>query len=92
VVLPTCCIKPTEIPTPLSTNPVSASNNKLVNGANVGVGGEYAFTRNLIARVEYIYDRLTPSYNYGFASVNGVSKTSVNANENTVRAALLFKF
>jgi opacity protein-like surface antigen len=71
VVLPTCCIKPTEIPTPLSTNPVSASNNKLVNGANVGVGGEYAFTRNLIARVEYIYDRLTPSYNYGFASVNG---------------------
>jgi opacity protein-like surface antigen len=71
---------------------VSASNNKLVNGENVGFGSEYAFTRNLIARVEYIYDRLAPNYNYGFLAVNGVSKTSVNTNENTVRAALLFKF
>jgi opacity protein-like surface antigen len=81
--------------TPVLTSfPVAASNNKLVHGGNVGVGGEYAFTRNLIARVEYIYDRLTPSYNYGFVSsvVTGASKTSVKANENTVRAALLFKF
>jgi FecR protein len=73
---------------------ISASNNKLVSGGNAGFGGEYAFTRNLIARVEYIYDRLTPSYNYSFVTgaVTGASKTSVKANENTVRAALLFKF
>ena len=50
--------------------------------------------RKLPAKVEYIYDRLTPSYNYAFSSntVNGVSKTSVKTNENTVRAAQLFKF
>ncbi len=84
----------TTYPTSESINPVSASNNKLINGGNVGIGGEYAVTRNLIARVEYIYDRFTPSYNYSFVgnTVNGDSRTSVKTNENTVRAALLFKF
>ena len=75
-----------------SANAVSASNNKIVNGANAGLGAEYAFAPGLIARVEYIYDRLTPSYNYGFANVTGASKTSARYNENTVRAALMFKF
>jgi FecR protein len=81
-------------PVSASPSPVSASNNKLVNGGNVGFGGEYAFTRNVIARVEYIYDRLSPSYNYGFvnSAVTGASRTSVSVNQSTVRAALLFKF
>jgi FecR protein len=80
--------------TPTSRSSISTSSNKLVNGANVGFGGEYAFTRNIIARLEYVYDRLTPSYNYNFVgnSVTGASQTSVKTNENTVRAALLFKF
>ena len=79
-------------PTSASLAPVSASSNKVVSGGNVGLGGEYAFTRNVIVRVEYIYDRFTPTYNYSFATVSGASKTSVTQNQNTVRAALLFKF
>jgi len=75
-----------------SVTSVSASNNKIVNGANAGLGVEYAFAPGLIARVEYLYDRLTPSYNYGFANVNGSSNTSARYNENTIRAAFLFKF
>ena len=75
-----------------SVTSVSATNNKIVNGANVGLGVEYAFAPSLIARVEYLYDRLTPSYNYGFPSVAGTSNTSVRYNENTLRAAVLFKF
>jgi opacity protein-like surface antigen len=71
---------------------VSASNNKIVNGGNAGFGAEYAFAPGLIARVEYIYDRFTPSYNYDFPAVSAVSRSSAKYNENTMRAALLFKF
>ena len=70
---------------------VSASNNKMVNGGNAGFGAEYAFAPGLIARVEYIYDRFTPSYSYDFPAVSAVSRSSAKYNENTMRAALLFK-
>ena len=70
---------------------VSASNNKIVNGENIGFGGEYAFTPFLIGRVEYIYDRFFPHYSYG-TSGSAIPSPNVKYNENTVRVAVQFKF
>jgi opacity protein-like surface antigen len=75
-----------------SPTAVSASSNKIVNGGNAGIGVDYAFAPGLIARVEYIYDRLTPSYNYSFPNVAGASNTGAKYNQNTLRAAHMFKF
>lgn len=62
-------------------------------GYNVGAGIRYAFTRNWIARVEYIYDGFN-SHTYDFLSQNpnGFDNRKAKYNENTVRAALEYKF
>ncbi len=70
---------------------VSATSNKLINGENIGFGGEYAFTPFLIGRVEYIYDRFFPHYTYGLSG-SAVASPNVKYNENTVRVAVQFKF
>ena len=53
-------------------------------------GVEYAFTHNRVGRVEYIYDQFD---NQTFAfPPGGFDARQVNFHENTVRAALEYKF
>jgi outer membrane immunogenic protein len=59
-------------------------------GFNVGGGVEYAFTSGWIGRVEYIYDDFG-SANYTFAP-GGFDARRVSFTENTVRAAIEYKF
>jgi outer membrane immunogenic protein len=62
-------------------------------GFNVGVGGEYAFTQNWITRVEYIYDGFgSRSFYYGAPVTPYFDTRSVSWNQNTVRAAIEYKF
>jgi outer membrane immunogenic protein len=74
-------------------NPVNGYANaawKSYDGFNIGGGGEYAFTANWIGRIEYIYDDLGhETYNY---PVGGFDARRVSFTENTVRAALEYKF
>ena len=77
------------------TNPVSgysqSANNDFV-GFNLGVGSEYAMTKNILLRLEYIYDDFgTKNYNFFVAAPNFDSR-SVKFSENTVRAAVEYKF
>jgi outer membrane immunogenic protein len=79
------------------TNPANGFNQSVGNnftGWNIGLGGEYAFTQNWIARLEYIYDGFgSHSYNYGFlANNNNFATRNLTWNENTVRVAVEYKF
>jgi outer membrane immunogenic protein len=72
------------------------SDNKSLDGWNIGVGAEYAFTPNWIARIEYIYDGFS-NINYGYNFGSGSSSVfadnrSVGLNINTIRAGLEYKF
>jgi outer membrane immunogenic protein len=71
----------------------NASDNKSLNGWNIGVGGEYAFTPNWIARLEYIYDGFS-KINYGYNDPTNYFQDSRNVgiNNNTIRAAIEYKF
>jgi outer membrane immunogenic protein len=65
-----------------------AAVSKSYTGFNVGGGVEYAFTSNWIGRVEYIYDDFgNETYAPGAFDARRVSFT-----ENTVRAAIEYKF
>ncbi len=80
----TCCGFPTAF---------SVSQNNTLNGWNLGVGGEYAFTANWIGRLEYIYDGFSGvNYNYAYAPAAFVDHRGVNYSVNTIRAALEYKF
>jgi outer membrane immunogenic protein len=71
-------------------NGFTDSETKTYTGFNIGGGVEYAFTRNWIGRVEYIYDQFD---NQTFAfPPGGFDARQVNFHENTVRAALEYKF
>jgi outer membrane immunogenic protein len=63
-------------------------------GFNLGVGGEYAFTQNWIARIEYIYDGFGKQvYNYGNPpNPNHFDNRNVSWSENTIRASVAYKF
>lgn len=64
-------------------------------GFNVGAGAEYAFARNWIARVEYIYDDFgSRGYSFNITPPNGglFDSQKIRLTENTVRAALEYKF
>ena len=66
------------------------SETKTYTGFNVGGGVEYAFTRNWIGRVEYIYDQFD---NQTFAfPPGGFDARQVSFHENTFRAAVEYKF
>jgi outer membrane immunogenic protein len=66
-------------------------------GYSLGVGGEYMFTRNIIGRIEYIYDDFgsaTFATNadpaFAAAGLNGNVRSRLTTN--TVRAGLAYKF
>jgi outer membrane immunogenic protein len=68
------------------------SDNKSLDGWNIGAGAEYAFTPNWIARIEYIYDGFSKiNYGYNFNSVFADNR-NVGLNINTIRAGLEYKF
>jgi outer membrane immunogenic protein len=60
-------------------------------GFNVGAGVDYAFTQNWIGRVEYIYDNFGKE-TYVFDPAAGFDTRRVSLSENTVRAAVEYKF
>jgi outer membrane immunogenic protein len=71
----------------------SLSVNHSFTGWNVGLGGEYAFTPNWIARVEYIYDGFgKQTYNFGSPAPRTFDTKQVTLSENTIRAAIEYKF
>ena len=68
----------------------SASASKTLGGWNIGVGVDYAFGNNLVARVEYIYDqynRMTFTPNGGFNN-----RATSRPDQSTIRAALIYTF
>lgn len=69
------------------TTPVIPSGGKYY-GWSIGGGVEYAFTRNLVGRIEYLYD------NYGHKDYIGVTGDPyrVSLTGQTVRGALAWKF
>jgi len=72
-------------------NGFTENGTKTYTGFNVGGGVEYAFTRNWIGRFEYIYDGFD-NETFAFPTSLGFDSRQVNFNENTVRAALEYKF
>ena len=73
--------------------PFNVSQDRWLNGWNVGGGVEYAFTSNWIIRGEYIYDQFTKyNFNYGYAPASFADQRQVWLNVNTLRAAIEYKF
>ena len=71
---------------------VSDSIRKDLVGWNAGVGVEYAFNKNWIGRLEYIYDNYGKS-TYNFQALpGGFANRSVSLERNTVRVGLAYKF
>ena len=80
----TCCNYP---------NAFTVSENRWLNGWNIGGGAEYAFTSNWIVRGEYIFDGFTKyNYNYGYAPASFAESRQIWLNVNTLRAAIEYKF
>jgi outer membrane immunogenic protein len=80
----TCCAFPTAF---------TVERDRWLNGWNIGVGGEYAFSSNWIARIEYIYDGFSRyNYNYGFAPASFAENRQIWLNVNTIRGAIEYKF
>ena len=81
-------------PTPAlgTINYFNVGQNKSLDGWNIGVGGEYAFTPNWIARIEYIYDGFSKiNYGYNYNSYFADNR-DVGLNINTIRVGLEYKF
>ena len=77
---------------PTTPHYFSLSDNKSLDGWNIGVGGEYAFTPNWIARIEYIYDGFS-KINYGYNyNTTFHDNRDVGLNINTIRVGLEYKF
>ena len=75
-----------------STTYFNVGDNKSLDGWNIGVGGEYAFTPNWIARIEYIYDGFSKiDYGYNYNSYFNDHR-DVGLNINTIRVGLEYKF
>ena len=78
--------------TPLNA-PFTVSQNRWLNGWNIGGGVEYAFTSNWIVRGEYIFDEFTKyNFNYGYAPANFADNRQIWLNVNTIRGAIEYKF
>jgi outer membrane immunogenic protein len=79
--------------TPCATPPFTVSQNRWLNGFNIGGGVEYAFTSNWIIRGEYIFDGFSrENLNFGFVPPNFAEQRQVFLNVNTLRAAIEYKF
>lgn len=71
---------------------VSDSIRKNLVGWNAGAGVEYAFTDHWIGRAEYIFDRFGKK-TYDFIDrPAGFASRRVSLNQNTIRAAVEYKF
>jgi outer membrane immunogenic protein len=81
----TCCLSP--------NNAFTVSENRWLNGFNIGGGVEYAFTSNWIIRGEYIFDGFTrDNFNFGFAPASFADNRQIFLNVNTIRGAVEYKF
>ncbi|RFB79316.1 outer membrane protein [Methylovirgula sp. 4M-Z18] len=72
----------------LTTPAFHGNKSKDLVGWNAGAGAEYAITRNILGRVEYIYDDYGKE-TYDFGATRRIKSTY---KEHTVRAALEYKF
>jgi outer membrane immunogenic protein len=80
----TCCLFPTAF---------TVSENRWLNGFNIGGGVEYALTSNWIIRGEYIFDGFTKeNFNFGFSPANFADQRQIFLNVNTIRGAVEYKF
>jgi len=80
----TCCGSPTAF---------TVSQNRWLNGFNIGGGVEYALTSNWILRGEYIFDEFTKyNFNYGYAPASLADNRQIWLNVNTIRGAVEYKF
>ena len=62
-------------------------------GWNVGVGLDYAFTRNWIGRIEYIHDDFgRTTFGFGVPSAGQFTDRTTSVRDDTVRAAIMYKF
>jgi outer membrane immunogenic protein len=71
-------------------NSFANAGNKTYSGFNIGGGGEYAFDSHWIGRIEYLYDDFGHA-TYSFPS-GGFDARRVSFSENTIRAAIEYKF
>jgi len=80
----TCCLFPRAF---------TVSENRWLNGFNIGGGVEYALTSNWIIRGEYIFDGFTrDNFNFGFAPASFADNRQIFLNVNTIRGAVEYKF
>jgi opacity protein-like surface antigen len=77
--------------TSLSTPGQTSSASETLSGVNFGVGGEYAFTPRLIARVEYVFDAYGDT-TYKTSNTFFVDRTLDSLGVFTLRGGLSFKF
>ena len=71
----------------------TVSQNRWLNGWNIGGGVEYALTSNWILRGEYIFDEFTKyNFNYGYAPASLADNRQIWLNVNTIRGAVEYKF
>jgi len=81
----TCCLSPTEA--------FNVSQERWLNGFNIGGGVEYAFTSNWIIRGEYIFDGFErDNINFGILPANFTENRNARLDLNTIRAAIEYKF
>ncbi len=74
-------------------NAFNFSQNRWLNGWNIGGGVEYALTANWILRGEYIFDEFTKyNFNYGYAPASLADNRQIWLNVNTIRGAVEYKF
>jgi outer membrane immunogenic protein len=96
--LPPVVVNPLGPIGPIAQSNFSQSFSRGIDGWNIGVGGEYAFTPNWIARIEYIYDGFSNlNYNLNFfpnSSSAALFNDSrhIGLNVNTIRVGLEYKF
>ena len=74
-------------------NTFNFSQNRWLNGFNIGGGVEYALSSNWIIRGEYIFDGFTrDNFNFGFAPASFADQRQIFLNVNTIRGAVEYKF
>jgi outer membrane immunogenic protein len=77
---------------PIAPTPFTVSDDRSLNGWNIGVGGEYALTSHWIARLEYVHDGFSGAdYSYDYKKIFR-DRRDLDVSLNTVRAAMGFKF